>query len=104
LMEIGDNLQGPVNLGNPGEFTISELAEMVLDAIPTRSKIIHMPLPTDDPRRRRPDVSRAKKLLGWTPSVPLSEGLAPTIEWFAASLRSGPSTTAFAGSVEVRAG
>jgi UDP-glucuronate decarboxylase len=84
LMGIEKNPEGPVNLGNPGEFTIGELAEMVLLAIPTsRATLVHKPLPVDDPQRRRPDISRAKKLLGWQPRVPLSEGLQPTIDWFA---------------------
>jgi UDP-glucuronate decarboxylase len=83
LMETEANPEGPVNLGNPAEFTVGELAQMVLMAIPTRSTLVYQPLPTDDPQRRRPDISRARELLGWEPRVPLSEGLKPTIDWFA---------------------
>ena len=73
---------GPVNLGNPGEFTIAELAEKVLRLTGGRSKVVRLPLPSDDPVRRRPDISLAKSRLGWEPSVPLDEGLALTIEYF----------------------
>lgn len=82
LMNLDPNPGLPVNLGNPGEFTIAELAEMVLTMIPTRSTVVHKPLPADDPQRRRPDISRAKALLGWEPLIPLSEGLSQTIAWF----------------------
>ncbi len=73
---------GPLNLGNPVEFTIGQLAEMVLAMTGSRSKIVFEPLPTDDPTRRRPDISLAEKYLQWTPTVPLSEGLKKTIDWF----------------------
>jgi UDP-glucuronate decarboxylase len=86
-MDVERNPEAPVNLGNPGEFTILELAEMVKQAIRSRSRIVYRPLPTDDPQRRRPDISRAKKLLGWAPKVPLADGLPPTIEWFAHDLK-----------------
>jgi UDP-glucuronate decarboxylase len=86
LMNVDPNPGGPVNIGNPAEFTILELAEMVLTMIPSSSKIVHKPLPVDDPQRRRPDISRARELLGWQPEVPLSEGLAKTIAWFSQSL------------------
>jgi len=86
LMNVQPNASLPVNLGNPGEFTVLELAEMILTMIPTRSTVIHKPLPTDDPQRRRPDISRAKQLLRWEPKVPLVEGLAHTIAWFSATL------------------
>lgn len=83
LMEIDPAPAGPVNLGNPGEFTINELAAMVKQQTRTRSQPRYLPLPVDDPRRRRPDISRAAELLGWAPEVPLDEGLRVTIEWFA---------------------
>ncbi|WP_372425162.1 UDP-glucuronic acid decarboxylase family protein [Salinarimonas chemoclinalis] len=83
LMRVDPAPEGPVNLGNPGEFTILELAEMVLDLVETTSRLVHEPLPTDDPQRRRPDVSRAETRLGWRPTTPLSAGLPPTIDWFA---------------------
>jgi UDP-glucuronate decarboxylase len=90
IMNVEPNPHAPVNLGNPGEFTIAELAEMVLANVPTRSKIVHKPLPVDDPQRRRPDITRAKTLLGWEPLVPLSEGLLHTIAWFEQILLSRP--------------
>jgi UDP-glucuronate decarboxylase len=86
LMEVDPNPGVPVNIGNPGEFTINELAEMVLAMVPTASKIVYRPLPKDDPQRRRPDISRAKELLGWEPKVPLAEGLQQTADWFVATL------------------
>jgi len=73
---------GPVNLGNPGEFTMNELAELTLRLVGGRSKIIHKRLPADDPRQRRPDITLAKKLLKWEPAVPLEEGLRHTIAYF----------------------
>jgi UDP-glucuronate decarboxylase len=82
LAEAEENPGAPVNLGNPGEFTILELAEFVLSETGAASKIVHRPLPADDPQRRRPDISRAKALLGWEPVVPLSEGLPRTIRHF----------------------
>jgi UDP-glucuronate decarboxylase len=82
LMQTPDHVTGPVNLGNPVEFTIRELAEIVLDLTGSSSRIIHESLPTDDPKRRRPDISRADELLDWRPSTPLREGLAPTIAYF----------------------
>jgi UDP-glucuronate decarboxylase len=87
LMEVDPNPGVPVNLGNPHEFTINELAQMVLALIPnTASRIVYEPLPTDDPQRRKPDITRAQDVLGWQPRVPLAEGLPQTIAWFAASL------------------
>jgi UDP-glucuronate decarboxylase len=85
-MMDAEDLIGPVNLGNPGEFTISELAEKVLQMTGSRSKIVRMSLPSDDPVRRRPDISLAKSKLGWEPKVPLDEGLARTIEYFRRAL------------------
>lgn len=86
MMEVTENPAGPVNLGNPGEFTILELAQMVTSATDTGSEIVHHPLPVDDPQRRRPDISRARTLLGWEPRVPLSAGLLQTIEYFASDV------------------
>ncbi len=86
LMEIDQNPGTPINLGNPGEFTVIELAKMVQEMIPTRSRIVYRPLPTDDPQRRRPDITRAKTILGWEPKVPLAEGLQETAAWFALTL------------------
>jgi len=74
---------GPMNLGNPGEFTIKELAELVVKITGSGSKLVYRPLPQDDPMRRRPDISRAQQYLqGWQPSVPLHEGLVKTIAYF----------------------
>ncbi len=72
----------PTNIGNPGEFTVRQLADLVLALTGSRSEIVHRPLPEDDPRVRQPDISRAKELLGWEPCVPLDEGLARTIAYF----------------------
>jgi len=77
-----DGFIGPVNLGNQGEFTISDLAEKVIKLTKSKSRIIHKPLPSDDPVRRRPDISVAREKLGWEPKVPLEEGLARTIAYF----------------------
>jgi UDP-glucuronate decarboxylase len=74
---------GPVNLGNPVELTVSDLVERVLRITGSASRIVHRPLPTDDPRRRRPDIARARELLGWEPKVDLGQGLEATAAWFA---------------------
>ena len=77
---------GPMNLGNPGEFTMLELAELVLRKVGGTSRITHRPLPADDPKQRRPDISLARKHLGWEPKVPLEEGIERTIAYFRKSL------------------
>ena len=77
-----DKTVGPVNIGNPGEFTMLELAEVVLKKVGGKSTITNLPLPADDPKQRRPDISLAKEMLGWEPKVPLEEGLNRTIEYF----------------------
>jgi UDP-glucuronate decarboxylase len=82
LMATGDSVTGPINIGNPTEFSILQLASMVVEMVGTRSKIVHLPLPENDPRQRRPDISRAKKLLDWEPHTPLKEGLRRTIAYF----------------------
>jgi len=81
-----DDLFGPLNLGNPGEFTMLELAEKVIELTGTGSKIVHEGLPADDPKQRRPDISLAKSHLGWEPKVPLHEGLKETIGYFKSHL------------------
>ena len=78
-----DNFTGPVNLGNPGEFTMLALAEQVLAKVGGKSKIVFRPLPADDPKQRQPDISLAKQRLGWEPTIPLSDGLDRTIAYFA---------------------
>jgi UDP-glucuronate decarboxylase len=82
LMNTGEDFIGPVNIGNPGEFTILELAEKVIRLTGSRSKLVFLPLPEDDPMQRQPDITLAKKVLGWEPKVPLEEGLIKTIDYF----------------------
>jgi len=77
-----DEIIGPVNIGNPGEFTMLQLAELVLQLTGSKSQLIHKPLPSDDPKQRRPDITLAKKHLGWEPTIPLEEGLSRTIAYF----------------------
>jgi UDP-glucuronate decarboxylase len=83
LMATGDDFAGPVNLGNPGECSIVELAERIVAMTGSRSTIIRKPLPVDDPRRRQPDISLAGRVLGWKPTIPLEDGLKRTIAYFA---------------------
>jgi UDP-glucuronate decarboxylase len=86
-----DQQQGPINVGNPVENTMLELAEAVLGAVGgSRSRIVHHPLPQDDPRKRCPDISRAKQYLNWEPQVPLVEGLRRTVEWYRQLLQNAP--------------
>jgi UDP-glucuronate decarboxylase len=82
LMGAPDTVTGPINLGNPGEFTVRQLAEMVIEMIGSKSKLVFMPLPQDDPLQRQPDITSAKEHLGWEPTVPLREGLGKTITYF----------------------
>ena len=83
MMATGDDFIGPVNIGNPGEFTMLELAQKVIDLTNSRSSIVHMPLPGDDPQQRKPDISLAmEKLNGWQPQIQLEEGLKKTITYF----------------------
>lgn len=82
MMESSDDIQGPINLGNPGEFTIVELAEKVLDKIHTDSKLVYHALPADDPQQRKPDILLAKQLLNWAPKISLHDGLDKTIAYF----------------------
>ena len=77
-----EGLTGPVNLGNPAEFTMNELASMVKRLTGSPSRLVHAPLPEDDPRQRQPEISLAREALGWEPRVPLEEGLVRTIEYF----------------------
>jgi dTDP-D-glucose 4,6-dehydratase len=86
LMNSRNGLQGPVNLGNPGEFTILELAHKIIDITGSGSSLDFRPLPPDDPRQRQPDITLAKTELGWQPKVSLDEGLRKTIEYFDALL------------------
>jgi UDP-glucuronate decarboxylase len=88
LMDTDDSITGPINLGNPGEFTMRELAEQVLDLTGSKSTLEFRPLPADDPRQRQPDITQAKEKLGWEPKVPLREGLEKTIAYFDQLLKS----------------
>jgi len=82
LMECPDDFIGPCNLGNPTEFTVQSLAEQIIALTGAKSKIVHQALPADDPVRRQPDITLAKKHLGWEPKIPLRDGLQKTIAWF----------------------
>ncbi len=82
MMATGDDITGPVNLGNPGEFTMIELAELVIELTGSASQLVFQPLPPDDPKQRQPNIARAKAELGWDVSVPLREGLGKTIAYF----------------------
>jgi len=92
LMNSGDEFTGPVNLGNPGEFTMLELAQKVVELTGSKSKIIYKTLPQDDPRQRQPDITLAKRKLGWEPKVKLDDGLARAIAYFDSFLKSGMSS------------
>ena len=82
MMNGPDDFIGPVNIGNPDEFTILELAKLVIELTGSKSELIFESLPTDDPTRRRPDITLAKENLDWQPTVKLREGLVKTIDWF----------------------
>jgi UDP-glucuronate decarboxylase len=84
----------PVNIGNPGEFTMNELAGEVAKAIGKEINITHLPLPQDDPKQRQPNITRAQQLLGWSPTIPLSEGLKKTVSYFAERIRTSDNKTA----------
>jgi UDP-glucuronate decarboxylase len=86
MMHSGDEVTGPINLGNPGEFTIAELANLVIEHTGVNPGIDYLPLPVDDPVRRQPDITRAKNILGWAPTIPLVEGLTRTIAYFRTSV------------------
>ena len=87
LMATPDTIIGPINLGNPAEFSILELANTIIDLTGSRSHIIRRPLPQDDPRQRQPDITKARTLFDWQPSVPLKEGLVKTISYFEELIR-----------------
>jgi UDP-glucuronate decarboxylase len=82
LMASDSSFTGPVNIGNPGEFTMIELAEKVLALTSSSSRLMHRPLPKDDPRQRKPNIELAKNVLGWEPKILLIEGLSKTIDYF----------------------
>ncbi|HEX5508239.1 MAG TPA: UDP-glucuronic acid decarboxylase family protein [Pseudolabrys sp.] len=87
LMQSPDDVTGPVNVGNPAECSMLQLGTLVRELAGSKSRIVHCPLPADDPRQRQPDISQAKSLLGWAPTTPLKEGLAKTIHYFEQLLR-----------------
>ena len=88
-MDKDGDLPGPINIGNPSEFTMKQLAQEVIDLTGSKSKLTHRPLPSDDPKQRQPDITKAKALLGWQPGVRLRDGLKKTIEYFEALLKEG---------------
>ena len=90
LMNTSDEVTGPVNVGNPDEFTILQLAELVIELTGSKSRIVRRELPSDDPKQRRPDITLAEKLLGWHPTTPLRDGLARTIAYFDELLKADP--------------
>jgi UDP-glucuronate decarboxylase len=90
LMASGDDVTGPINLGNPGEFTMLELAQLVIELTGSKSELVFLPLPADDPRQRRPDITKAGEVLDWRPVTPLREGLGKTIAYFDNLLRTMP--------------
>ena len=90
MMATGPEVTGPINIGNPGEFTILQLAEMVIELTNSNSKIIKMPLPADDPKQRRPDITKAREILKWQPTTQLREGLTKTIDYFSNLLKTDP--------------
>jgi len=89
MMETDHEVTGPINLGNPSEFTIKQLAELVIKQCDSSSTLTLKALPSDDPKQRRPNIEKAKSLLGWEPSTPLEKGLVQTVEYFRSSLESG---------------
>lgn len=90
LMHTPDGVTGPINLGNASEFTIRQLAELVIEITGSRSEIAHKPLPVDDPRQRKPDISKAEQVLGWRPTVGLRQGLISTVAYFDGLLSNRP--------------
>jgi UDP-glucuronate decarboxylase len=93
LMDSGPEITGPINLGNPVEFTVRELAALVITLTGSRSKIVHEPLPHDDPRQRKPDISLAKAQLGWEPKISLDQGLRQTIAYFEKAIVAPPAVS-----------
>ena len=89
MMGSEDDVTGPINMGNPHEITVRELAERVLALTGSRSRIVYRPLPQDDPMQRCPDITRARDLLGWTPTIALDNGLARTVAYFEKLLQTG---------------
>ena len=89
LMDSPDDVSGPINLGNPDEFTIAELAALIIELTGSRSSLVRRPLPSDDPKQRCPDITRARQALHWEPTMKLRQGLAKTIDYFDEQLKKG---------------
>lgn len=89
-----EDIHLPVNIGNPGEFTMNELAQEVAKAVGRETKITYLPLPQDDPKQRQPNITRANELLGWSPTIPLAEGLKKTVAYFAERIKTSDNKTA----------
>jgi UDP-glucuronate decarboxylase len=89
-----EDIHMPVNIGNPGEFTVNELAQEVAKAVGKETQIAYLPLPQDDPKQRQPNITRAKELLGWAPTIPLAEGLKKTVAYFAERIKTTDNKTA----------
>jgi UDP-glucuronate decarboxylase len=87
LMQTNNEITGPINIGNPGEFSMIELAEAVIELTNSKSELIFNPLPKDDPQKRRPDITQAREILGWEPKIALRDGLEKTISYFEGQLR-----------------
>jgi len=87
MMGTDDSITGPINTGNPNEFTIKQLADLVVELVNSGSKVVYRDLPVDDPKQRKPDISQAREILGWEPEVQLREGLVKTIAYFDELLR-----------------
>ena len=90
MIDTGHEITGPINLGNPNEFTIRELASLTVELVGSRSKVVHAKLPSDDPRQRQPDITKARRVLDWEPATQLRDGLRKTIDYFDAILSTGP--------------
>jgi UDP-glucuronate decarboxylase len=103
LMRTDDEFTGPVNIGNPHECTMLELAELIVELTASASRIVFEPLPADDPARRCPDIQLAKAMLGWEPKVPLAEGLRATIDYFERQLTARAASSAAARPATSRA-
>lgn len=101
MMDTPDEVTGPINVGNPKEFTMRELADLVVALTGSKSKIVHMPLPSDDPKQRQPDIRLAKEILGWEPCVSLAAGLQSTIDYFSRQLGT-PSAATIAGELSAK--
>jgi UDP-glucuronate decarboxylase len=90
MMQTGPDVSGPINIGNPEEFSIRQLAEQIIELTGTKSRLVQKPLPFDDPKQRRPDISKARDILKWEPTIALRQGLIKTIDYFEKLLSADP--------------